>query len=61
MGGRAGCGGDSRTFEDTKILAQLRARKTTVIICCCDEGPRARRFEAEEIQYADALLSDGSP
>jgi len=53
-------------FEDSQaerdaILAQLRARKTTVIVCCCDEGPRARRYEADGIQYADALLSDGSP
>jgi hypothetical protein len=53
-------------FEDTPserdaILAQLRARNTTVIICCCDEGPHVRRYEANGIQYADALLSDGSP
>jgi hypothetical protein len=53
-------------YEDTPaerdaVLKQLRERKTTVIICCCDEGPSARRFEADGILYADALLSDGSP
>jgi hypothetical protein len=53
-------------FEDTPgerdaVLKQLRERKTTVIVCCCDEGPSARRFEADGIRYVDALLSDGSP
>jgi hypothetical protein len=53
------------SFEDTPserdaILAQLRARNTTVIVCCCDEGPHARRYAADGIQYADAMLSDGS-
>ena len=54
------------TFEDTPaerdaVLKQLRERKTSVIICCCNEGPGTRRFEDDGIQYADALLSDGSP
>ncbi len=53
-------------FEDTpsersSSLENLRASKISVIICCCGEGPDVRRYETEGIQYADALLSDGSP
>jgi hypothetical protein len=47
--------------ERDAILKQLRERNTAVIICCCDEGPSARRFEGDGIRYADARLSDGSP
>ena len=56
------------SFEDTpderaRCLAELRARRISVIICCCfdDDSPSTRIFETAGVTYASALLSDGSP
>lgn len=41
------------------VLATLRSRRTTVIVCCIADDAMARIFEADGITYAAALLSDG--
>ena len=49
---------DSDTVR-AEVLATLRSRRTTVIVCCSSDDACARIFEVDGISYAAALLSDG--